>query len=107
MSRQSIHKKLRKTVIGTATRPRLAVYRSLNNLTAQLINDQSGETIASANSLKLKGPLSSKAETVAKDIVRKAKVKKIKEAVYDRGGFAYLGVVKLLCETARKEGLKI
>lgn len=107
MSRESIHRKLRKTIIGSADRPRLAVYRSLNNLSAQLINDSTGETIASASSLKLKGTLESKAVAVAKDIAKKAKVKKIQSAVYDRGGFAYLGVVKLLCETVRKEGIKV
>jgi len=107
MSRETIHKKLRKTVSGTASRPRLAVYRSLSNLSAQLIDDTAGKTIASANSLKTNGSLSVKAETVAKTIAKKAKDLKIKKAVYDRGGFAYLGVVKLLCETVRKEGLDI
>lgn len=107
MSRETIHRKLRKTVSGTASRPRLAVYRSLNNLSAQLIDDTAGRTIASANSLKIDGSLSVKAKTVAKVIAKKAKDLKIKRVVYDRGGFAYLGAVKLLCETARKEGLKI
>lgn len=107
MSRQSIHRKLRKTVIGSTKRPRLAVYRSLNNISAQLIDDSAGKTIAASTSLKLKGSLSAKAEKVAKEIAKLAKEKKIVTVVYDRGGFAYLGVVKLLCETVRKEGIKI
>lgn len=107
MSREKIHRKIRKTIIGTAGRPRLAVYRSLNNLSVQLIDDANGQTLASASSIKLKGPLSKKAEVVAKDIVKKAKELKIKKAVYDRGGFAYLGAVRILCQTAREAGLKI
>lgn len=107
MSREKIHRKIRKTVIGTAGRPRLAVYRSLNNVSVQLIDDANGRTLASASSIKLKGSLSKKAKVVAKDIVKKAKELKINEAVYDRGGFAYLGAVRILCQTAREAGLKI
>ncbi len=107
MSRQRIHAKLRKTVIGTAERPRLAVYRSLNNLFAQLIDDATGKTLASASSLKGKGSLMSKAKTVGVDIAKKAKELKVKKAVFDRGGFAYHGAVKQLCESAREGGLEI
>ncbi|MEX0594795.1 MAG: 50S ribosomal protein L18 [Patescibacteria group bacterium] len=107
MSRQRIHAKLRKVVSGTAVRPRLAVYRSLNNLSAQLIDDTTGKTLAAANSLKDRASLIKKAEKVGKEIADKAKGLKIKSAVYDRGGFAYKGAVKLLCEAAREGGLTI
>ncbi len=107
MSRQRIHIKLRKTVNGTATRPRLAVYRSLNNMYAQLIDDTAGKTLAGVNSLKMKGALTAKAEVVGKAIAEKAAGLKIKKAVYDRGGFGYKGAVKQLAEAARKAGLEI
>ena len=107
MSRERIHRKIRKTVIGTAKRPRLAVYRSLNNISVQLIDDSVSKTLASASSLKLSGSLTAKAEIVAKEIAKKAKENKISNVVFDRGGFAYLGAVKVLCETVRKEGIKV
>ncbi|MEK7171096.1 MAG: 50S ribosomal protein L18 [Patescibacteria group bacterium] len=100
------HHKIRKTVIGTTIRPRLAVFRSLNNLTAQLIDDSAGRTLASANSLKEKGNLTDKAKFVGEKIAEEAKVAKIKTVVFDRGGYTYQGVVKILAETARKGGLE-
>ncbi len=107
MSRERIHRKLRKVVSGTALRPRLAVYRSLNNMYAQLIDDTAGKTLASATSLKASGSLVAKAEKVGQTIAEKAKTLKIKNAVYDRGGFGYRGAVKQLAEAARKAGLEI
>jgi large subunit ribosomal protein L18 len=107
MSRQRIHTKIRKTIKGSAVRPRLSVYRSLSNLFAQLIDDSTGKTLVAANSLKTKGPLMAKAENVGLEIAKKAKEAKIKKAVYDRGGFAYKGAVKALAEAARKAGLEI
>jgi len=107
MSRQRIHRKLRKTVIGTTTRPRLAVYRSLNNLFAQLVDDSVGKTLAAASSLKQSGSLTNKAEFVGKEIASLAKNAKIKAVVFDRGGFSYKGAVKTLAESARKNGLEI
>ena len=100
-NRIKIHTKLRYTVKGTAVRPRLAVYRGINNVYAQLINDEKGVTIASANSLKLKGSLSNKAKEVGTEIAKQAKEAKIKAVVFDRGGFSYKGVVKTFYETAR------
>lgn len=105
--RARIQKKLRKTVTGTADRPRLAVFRSLNHLYAQLIDDQSGQTLAAASSLKTNDRLTVKAKAVGLAIAEKAKALKIKHAVYDRGGFAYRGAIKILCESARESGLTI
>jgi len=107
MRRTKIHTRIRKVVHGTAARPRLTVFRSLQNLHAQLIDDETGKTLAAASSLKMKGSLRAKAVEVGKEIAGKAKELKIKAAVYDRGGFAYKGAVKTLCETARENGLTI
>lgn len=105
--RNNIHTKLRKTVTGTAERPRLSVYRSLTEVYAQLIDDTSGKTIAAVSSLKSTGGLNAKATIVGKAIAEKAKELKIKSAVYDRGGFAYNGAIKTLCDAAREAGLTI
>ena len=106
-NRQKIHTKIRHRLTGTAARPRLAIYSSLNNIFAQLIDDSSGITLASASSLKIKGGLIKKAETVGKEIATKAKEAKISAAVFDRGGFPYAGSVKQTAEAAREAGLKI
>lgn len=106
-NRIKLHTKIRHKINGTAERPRLAVYRSLNNLFVQLIDDQNGKTLVAASSLKLKGNLSSKAKAVGEDIAAKAKEAKIKAAIFDRGGFGYKGVVKQLAEAAREKGLTI
>lgn len=106
-NRIKLHQKLRHTVTGTAERPRLAIYRSLNNVFLQLIDDAQGKTLASASSLKATGPLSQKAKIAGSEIAKKAKELKIKTAVFDRGGFQYHGAVKIACEAAREEGLTI
>lgn len=105
--RLKIHKKIRYTISGTASRPRLAVYRSLNHLHAQLIDDTSSKTVASASSLKANGSLSEKAKLVGEEIAKKAKAAKITAVVFDRGGFGYRGSIKLLAEAARQAGLTI
>ncbi len=106
-NRIKLHTKIRFKLSGTPERPRLAVYRSLKNVTLQLIDDTKGLTLASATSIKEKGSLTQKAKIVGKQIAEKAKELKIKEAVYDRAGFQYHGVVKIACESAREAGLKI
>jgi large subunit ribosomal protein L18 len=112
------HLKIRKKVIGTANRPRLSVFRSLNNIYAQLIDDSKGVTLASASDIKTKpagkakkgeGERSAKiasAYEVGKAIALQAAAKKIEEVVYDRGGFQYHGRIKALAEGARDGGLK-
>ena len=104
-NRVRTHKKIRQTVIGTAARPRLAVFRSLNNLTAQLIDDSTGKTLASANSIKQKGTRADKAKFVGEQIAIAASGVKIKKVVFDRGGYTYEGVIQILADEARSKGL--
>lgn len=108
------HLRVRKKVSGTAARPRLCIYRSLNNVYVQLIDDVAGHTLCSASSLdkslaaKLKGK--SKVENsfiVAGELAKKALEIGITEAVFDRGGYIYTGRVKSAAEGAREAGLKI
>lgn len=106
LNRLKNHKKLRHSLTGTAVRPRLAVYRSLINMSAQLIDDTTGKTLAVASSLKEKGSLTKKAEIVGADIATKAMALKIKAVIFDRGGFTYQGTIKILAEAARKAGLE-
>ena len=107
--RKRIHVRIREKLSGTAERPRLNVYRSLNHVYAQLIDDQKGETLASASSLGLKlktGGNVAAAKEIGKAIADKAKEKGIKKVVFDRGGFLYHGRVKALAEAAREAGLE-
>ena len=106
LNRERNHRKIRQTIIGSATRPRLAVFRSLNNLSAQLIDDSKGVTLVSADSTKEKGSRTDKAKLVGRQIAEKAKVAKISNIVFDRGGFTYRGVIKILAEEARTGGLE-
>ena len=104
--------RIRKRVIGTAERPRLAVKKSLKYIYAQLINDQTGETLASASSLELRGTLTSgtgnkaAAKAVGEAIAERAKEKGIESVVFDRGGNIYHGKVRELAEGARSGGLQ-
>ena len=100
------HNRIRAKVSGTAETPRLAVYRSSNHITAQLIDDTKGVTVASANDVKVKvkGKIAA-AQEVGKAIAEAAKAKKIEKVVFDRGGFLYAGRVKALAEAAREGGL--
>lgn len=106
MSRQKIHRKIRHVIHGTAARPRLSVYKGLTNIYAQIINDERGVTLASANSLSSKGPLTQKATVVGEQVAHSAIKQKIKTVVFDRGGSRYHGAVKALADAARKKGLK-
>jgi len=102
------HKKIRRTLSGTAESPRLCVFRSNTAIYAQLIDDVKGVTIASSSSkeLKLKNNNLEAAASVGKDIAEKAKKAKIKTVVFDRGGYLYHGRVKALAESARENGLE-
>jgi large subunit ribosomal protein L18 len=107
-ARVARHARIREKVRGVAGRPRLSVYRSLVNIHAQLIDDQSGRTLAAASSLELKGTKAKKSEIAAKVgelIGQRAKEKGITAAVFDRGGALYQGRVKALADGARKAGL--
>ncbi len=106
-SRKRRHKRLRTTIMGTVSRPRLSVYRSNIAIYAQLINDESGVTLIASDSRKEnKGTLRDKAKIVGKKIAEKAKEIGINEVVFDRGGFRYQGSVADLAEAARSSGLK-
>ena len=102
------HKRVRVRVAGTAEKPRLAVFRSLNHVYAQLIDDSSGRTLASASTvdLKLGKDDTGAATAVGKAIADKAKQAGISTVVFDRGGFLYHGRVKALADAARESGLE-
>lgn len=106
------HIRVRKTVVGTPERPRLAVYRSLNHVYAQIIDDTAGHTLVSATDLEASvrksrdGKKKSEvAHLVGEELAKKAKKQGIDAVVFDRGGFKYQGRVKALADGARKGGL--
>ncbi|HUA13335.1 MAG TPA: 50S ribosomal protein L18 [Candidatus Sulfotelmatobacter sp.] len=102
-------RRIRSKIHGTSARPRLSVNFSLNNVSAQLIDDDASKTLAYATTLgdkTAKGSLTEKATFIGKDIALKAKAKKIKTVVLDRNGKLYHGRVKALAEAARAEGLE-
>lgn len=105
--------RVRKKISGDAQRPRLNVFRSLNNIYAQIIDDQKGTTMASASTLspEIKGQLGSggdigAAKAVGKLIAQKALEKGVKNVVFDRAGYLYHGRVKALADAAREGGLE-
>lgn len=109
------HKRIRKKVFGTAERPRMAIYKSLNNLFVQIINDEEGKTLISASTIdkdfvEKYGFRGGKNIEVAKKlgefIAEKALANGIENVVFDRGGFIYHGKVKAFAEAAREKGLK-
>ena len=102
------HAKIRRTLSGTDTTPRLSVFRSNTAISAQLIDDVKGVTLASSSSkeLKIKNNNLEAAKAVGKDIAEKAKKAKIKTVVFDRSGYLYHGRVKALAEAARENGLE-
>ena len=107
--RKRIHVRIRAKLAGTAVRPRLNVYRSLNHIYAQVIDDQNGVTLVSASSLQLKlktGGNVATAKEIGKAVAERAIEKGIKKVVFDRGGFLYHGRIKALAEAAREAGLE-
>lgn len=98
--------RIRKSVSGTAERPRLSVFRSNKQIYAQLINDQEGKTIVSASSLGMEAmPKIQQAEKVGELVAQKAIEAGVKAVVFDRNGYLYHGRVKQLADAARKGGL--
>jgi large subunit ribosomal protein L18 len=105
--RQRIHDRIRRKLAGTSERPRLNVYRSLNHIYAQVIDDQKGETLVSASSIKLKtGGNVAAAKEIGKAVAEAAVKQGIKKVVFDRGGFLYHGRIKALADAAREAGLE-
>jgi large subunit ribosomal protein L18 len=107
--RKKIHQRIRRTIKGTATKPRLSVYRSNHEIYAQLIDDVNGVTIASASSRKVAEKDKPKVElskAVGMAIAEKAGKLDIQEVAFDRSGYLYHGRVKSLAEGAREGGLK-
>jgi large subunit ribosomal protein L18 len=109
-ARGRIRERIRRKVTGTAERPRLAVFRSLKSIYAQVIDDASGTTIASASSREKdstsKGANAAAAKAVGALIAKKAKDKGITKVVFDRGGYQYHGNIKALADAARENGLE-
>ena len=96
----------KRKIIGTTERPRLAVFRSLNHIYAQVIDDYAGKTLAAASSAKLKqGGNLDAAKKVGLDVAKAAISAGVKKGVFDRGGFVYHGRVKALADAAREGGL--
>jgi len=111
--RQRRHYRLRRKLSGTPERPRLAVFRSLNHIYAQVIDDNAGRTLAAASTLDTsfkgdgkKGGNIAAAEAVGTLIAERAKQSGVGRVVFDRGGFKYHGRVRSLADAARKGGLE-
>ena len=102
------HKRVRKTISGTESRPRLNVFRSNKEIYVQVIDDEKQITLVSSSSkmLKINGGNVEGAKMVGKDIAEKCKKLKIKTVVFDRGGYLYHGRVEALAEAARENGLE-
>ena len=109
-ARKRIKERIRRKVTGTTERPRLAVFRSLKHIYAQVIDDASGRTIASASSgekdSSSKGANAAAAKAVGALIAKKAKDKGVTRVVFDRGGYLYHGNIKALADAARENGLE-
>ncbi|MBM3131891.1 MAG: 50S ribosomal protein L18 [Chloroflexi bacterium] len=109
--RRARHDRIRRKVLGTGSRPRLCVFRSLRYVYAQVVDDEVGLTLVSVSSLnpEIRGQAGSKsqnAKLVGQMVGKKAKEKGIDQVVFDRGGFKYHGRVKALADGAREAGLK-
>ena len=110
--RGHVHDRIRKKMQGTAERPRLNVYRSLNHIYVQVIDDLHGKTLVSASTAEGKkedrctGGNVAAAKTVGKTIAERAKAKGVTKVVFDRGGYIYHGRVKALADAAREGGLQ-
>ena len=108
--RQGVHSRIRKKVKGTAERPRLAVFRSLNHIYAQVIDDKTGTTLATASTtekalgIKAGGNIDA-AKAIGKAVAERAQKAGISTVVFDRGGYVYHGRVKALIDATREGGL--
>ena len=107
IQRERRKKRIRAKVFGVSDKPRLSVFKSNKYISAQLVDDARGATLASATSKNIKGKsVLEKAKAVGESIAKQAEVKKISTAVFDRGGYLYTGSVKAVADGARGAGLK-
>ena len=108
--RNRIHRRIRRKLRGTAERPRLAVFRSVAHIYAQLIDDNAGATLASASTVdkggKTNGGNVAAAKAIGKLVAERAREKGIQQVVFDRGGYQYHGRIKALADAARTAGLE-
>ena len=113
--RRQVHSRIRKKLRGTTERPRLAIFRSVSHIYAQVIDDQKGVTLVSANSNEKSGGEGKKssrggnlaaAQEIGKRIAERSKERGISKVVFDRGGYLYHGRVKALADAARQAGLE-
>ena len=108
--RVRIHKRIRRKLSGTAERPRLAIFRSVAHIYAQVIDDVAGTTVVSASSVdkngKTNGGNIAAAKAIGKLVAERAKEKGVTKVVFDRGGYQYHGRVKALADAAREAGLE-
>jgi large subunit ribosomal protein L18 len=108
--RNRIHQRIRRKLSGTTQRPRLAVFRSVAHIYAQVIDDTEGRTIVSASSVdkggKTNGGNVAAAKSIGKLVAERARDKGIKSVVFDRGGYQYHGRIKALADAAREAGLE-
>jgi len=107
--REKRHRRIRKKVFGTREKPRLCVYRSLRYVYSQLIDDIASNTLVSSSTLQLKGTNLNKMEAAkecGKRLAEKAREQKIKTVVFDRSGYKYHGIIKVLAEGAKEGGLR-
>src|SRR5690242_10121842 len=106
--RSRIHQRIRRKLSGTSERPRLAVFRSVAHIYAQVIDDSKGTTLVAASSVdkggKTNGGNVAAAKAIGKSVAEKAKEKGIKQVVFDRGGYQYHGRIKALADAARAAG---
>ncbi len=112
VTRRRVHERIRKKVLGTAERTRLNVYRSLNHIYVQVIDDLKGVTLVSASTAegkkesRTKGGNLAAAKAVGKTIAERSKSQGINKIVFDRGGYIYHGRIKALADAAREAGLQ-
>ena len=110
--RQRVHTRIREKISGSAERPRLNVYRSLNHIYTQVIDDATGKTLAQASTVQKKGDAKKvggnveAAKEVGKLIAERAQAAGVKKVVFDRGGYLYHGRIKALADAAREAGLE-
>ena len=112
LARQRRHRRVRKRVRGTAERPRLAVFRSNRHITAQVIDDMAGRTVAAASTVEPQlrsGPTGNKeaATAVGRLVAERARAAGVERVVFDRGGFLYHGRVAAVADAAREGGLEL